>query len=185
MKKTGKQVRKEIWGSLSIEDKLHETMLQKVRQLIIKGRGYQTAVVGSASKILFPKKGEVALQSIIFDALWEKKQHKKALQAYRKGKKPFWHAEAVGQYYEKQGLIKQAIVEYEYLMNAYSKMGRDFLPLPAGPVALFKLGKWYAKRNSRKAKKYLTLYLKAEKDKHGTGLGIRHKNAAKAILEGI
>jgi len=132
------------------------------------------------------------LQSIIFDALWEKKQHKKALQAYHKGKRPFWHAETVGQYYERQGLIKKAMVEYEYLMNEYCKMGEDFLPLPKGPVALFKLGQWYATRNPKKAKKYLTLYLQADKDcralfsqaeQDSWGLGIKHKTKALDLLK--
>jgi len=185
MKKTTKEVKKEIWDSLSIEDKLYEIMLQKVRQLILKGRESEAKTVGSASKILFPEKGEVALYSAIFEVFWKKGQYKKALQAYRAGKRPFWHAEAVGQYYERQGLIKQAMAEYENLVNEYFKMGKDFLPLPGGPAFLFRLGQWYVKRNSKKARKYLTLYLRAEKDKHGTGIGIRHKNAAKALLRGI
>jgi len=185
MRKTPRQVKKEIWSSLSIEDKLHETMLQKIRQLILKGREPEAVAVGSVSKILFPKKGEVALYSTIFEALWKKGQYKKALQAYRAGKRPFWHAEAVGLYYERQGLIKQAMAEYEHLVNTYFEMGKDFLPLPGGPAVLFRLGQWHAKRNPKKAKKYLTIYLKAEKDKHGTGLGIRHKNAAEVLLKRI
>lgn len=185
MRKTPRQVKKEIWSSLSIEDKLHETMLQKVRKLILKGRESETATVSNVSKILFPQKGAAALYSTIFEALWKKGQYKKALQAYRAGKRPFWHAEAVGRYYERQGLIKQAMAEYEHLVNEYFKMGKDFLPLPGGPAFLFRLGQWHVKRNPKKAKKYLTLYLRAEKDKHGTGIGIRHKNAAKALLRGI
>jgi len=183
MKKTVRQVKNEIWNSLSIEDKLHETMLQKVRQLILKGRESEAATVERASKILFPEKGEAAICSTTFDVLWGQKQYKKALQAYHKGKRPFWHAETVGRYYERQGLIKKAMAEYEYSMNEYCKMGKDFLPLPKGPVALFKLGQWYATRDPVKAKKYLTLYLQAEKDNCGAGAGIRHKTKAQDLLK--
>ena len=183
MKKSSRQVEKEIWDSLSIEDKLHETMLQKIRQLILKGHADDAVTVGSASKILFPKKGDAALYDTVFEALWKRKQYKQALRAYYTGKRPFWRAEVVGRYYERQGLIMKAMAEYEHLIKAYSKMGSSFLPLPGGPVELFKLGQWYAVRNTKKAKKYLTLYLKAEDDKCGTGRGIRHKKKAQALLK--
>jgi hypothetical protein len=185
MKKTAKEVKKDIWDSLSIEDKLHETMLRKVRHLILKGRGSEALAVGNVIKIIFPKKGEVALYSTLFEALWEKRQYKKALQAYRGGKRPFWHAETVGQYYERRGLIKQAMAEYEYLVNEYFKMGKNFLPLPGGPEELFKLGEWYASRDPKKARKYLKIYLKAEENHQGTYREILHKERAEALLEGL
>lgn len=184
MKKTTRHVKKEILASLSIEDKLQETILQKIRQLIFKNRINDMKVLAEASKILFPKKGEVALYSIIFEAFWDKRQYKEALQAYQRANKPFWHAEEVAQYYQRKGLLKKAMAEYEHLVNAYFKMGKDFLPLPGGPVALFKLGQWYAKRNPNKAKKYLTLYLQAEKLKQDAK-NLKHKNAARAILNEI
>ena len=183
MKKTVRQVRKKIWSLLSIEDKLHETMLRKIHQFILKGRESEAAVVGSASKILFPKKGEEALCSTIFDALWKKKQYRKAVRAYRAAKRPFWHALEIGKYYEKNGLIKKAMIEYEHLMNAYSKMGKDFLPLPNGPMELVKLGRWYASKDTAKAKKYLKLYLSAaEVWKTDPALHLPHKTEAKRLL---
>ena len=109
--------------------------------------------------------------------------YKEALRAYRKGGRPFWHTQAVGRHYEKQGQIKEAMAEYEYLMTEYSRMGKDFLPLPKGPVELFKLGRWYVSRDTKKARRYLLLYLKAEEDRYGTGRGIRHKKAAERLLK--
>ncbi|MDP8299177.1 MAG: hypothetical protein P9L88_04675 [Candidatus Tantalella remota] len=164
-------------------DKFHDVMLRKVRRLILKKNLVDANTVGNASKILFSQKGEIELYYTKFEAFWKRKMYKEALKAYHKAGKPFWHAETVGRYYEKQGLIKEAMKEYEYLMTAYSKMGKDFLPLPGGPVELFKLGRWYISSNPKKAKRYLTLYLRAEEDNSGTGRGIRHKKQAERLLK--
>jgi hypothetical protein len=91
--------------------------------------------------------------------------------------------ETVARYYERMRFMGKAIKEYEHLVSQYLKM--DILPLPRGPVELFKLGKWYAQRCPDKAQRYLTLYLRAEKEDSGTGFGLRHKAQAQRLLTTI
>jgi len=123
------------------------------------------------------------IDDTLFKRHWRQRRYKQAIGVYNKIGRPFWHAETVGRYYERCGLIKQAIMQYKMLIDEYKKM--KILPLPRGPVELYKLGKWYIKRNPAKAKKYLTLYLRAEKEDSGTGFGIRHKKRAQELLGSI
>ena len=59
----------------------------------------------------------------------------------------------------------------------------DVLPLPGGPPALFKMGRWYIKRDPAKAKRYLRLYLKAgSEDCSGKGFDMRYKKEALQLL---
>jgi len=121
-----------------------------------------------------------------FHALWRQGKHRQAIGAYRKVGRLFWLADQVGRYYERRGLIKKAVAEYEYQMDIYSKMGKNgILPLPRGPRELFFLGKYFSCRNSgkAKAKRYLLLYLDAERQWKGDpAFYLRHKNSTKNIL---
>ena len=77
----------------------------------------------------------------------------------------------------------RAVVEYEYLVTEYNKMRKDFLPLPKGPRELFVLGRWYADKDQVKARKYLTIYLSAEKVwARDPAFRLRHKASASALL---
>jgi len=120
------------------------------------------------------------INDAIFKRYWRQRRYKRAIKIYNRMGRPFWHAQEVGRYYERVGLLKKAVNEYTRLIKIYMKL--KILPLPKGPVELFKLGRWYIDRNPVKAKKYLTLYLRAEKEDHGTGFGIRHKRCAQELL---
>ena len=128
-------------------------------------------------------KMDVAVADAMFRSLWKSDRRKQAIKIYRNAGRPFWHAETVGRYYERQGLIKKAMAEYEYLMSEYLKIRKDFLPFPKGPVELFKLGRWYAPKNKAKATRYLKLYLSAEDEwESDPAFYLRHKHAARSIL---
>jgi len=121
----------------------------------------------------------------LYEDLWKKGNYKTAIEIYELLDRPFWWAEDVGKYYEKQGLLHCAMYEYENLIERYLKISDDFLPFPGGPVELFKLGRWYAKTEPVKAEKFLRLYLSAEPDKCGTGKKIDYKIEAEEILKNI
>lgn len=123
------------------------------------------------------------IDDTLFKKRWRQRRYKRAIGIYNKIGRPFWHAGTVGRYYERHGLTKKAIMQYEMLIEEYEKM--KILPLPRGPVELFKLGRWYIRRNPTKAKKYFTLYLRAEAEHSGTGFGIRHKRRAQKLLDRI
>lgn len=108
----------------------------------------------------------------------------KALEEYMKCGRLFWHAEEIGKYLEDEGRTEEAMNEYEYLIEEYRLMGKDFLPLPKGPEELFKLGKWYISRNKVKAKKYLSLYLKAREVWYGDpAFFLEHEKEAKEYMK--
>jgi len=121
----------------------------------------------------------------LFDDLWENGRHDQAIEVYELLDKPFWWAEDIGKYYEGKGLLDRAVAEYEYLIESYLKMREGFLPLPGGPVELFKVGRWYENTEPLKAEKYLRLYLSADPDKHGTVRRIEYKGEAEQSLERI
>ena len=113
-------------------------------------------------------------------------EYKEALSLYYYADRPFWLTEEVGRYYERQGLVSKAMNEYQYLVDHYLGIRPDFLPLPNGPVELFKLGRWYAKKDKGKARKYLRLYLSAE-DKCGgdSAFYLKYKNEAIKLLNNM
>ena len=121
----------------------------------------------------------------LFEDFWENGRYGPAIDIYEMLGRPFWWAEDVGKYYERQGLLHCAMYEYEYLIESYQKIRSDFLPLPGGPVELYKLGRWFEKTEPLKAEKYLRLYLSAEPDKCGTGRKIDYKIEAEEILKKI
>lgn len=98
-----------------------------------------------------------------FEMYWDLGLREEALQCYWHLKKQaFIYAEQVGEYLESQGRVAEAMKEYEMVMNVYKEI--DILPLPGGPVELYKLGVWYADKDPVKAQKYLEWYLKADTD---------------------
>ena len=120
------------------------------------------------------------INDTLFKRCWRQRRYKQAIDIYNKMGRPFWHAQEVGRYCERIGLLKAAVREYDKLIKQYINMG--ILPLPRGPIELFKLGKWYISKDPTKAKRYLRLYLRAEKEDCGTGFGIRHKKRAQLLL---
>ncbi|HEY5235746.1 MAG TPA: hypothetical protein VIJ14_06180, partial [Rhabdochlamydiaceae bacterium] len=151
---------------------------------ILRGNKDEGWTIAEATIILFPK-SDVMIADTMFEALWKLGKKRQAIQIYRKVGRLFWHAEAVGRYYERQGQMSKAVQEYEYLMNEYSRMSKKgILPLPPDPRELFVLGQWYASRDKLKSRKYLELYLSSEnygiKD---SACYLRHKNAARRILD--
>jgi len=118
----------------------------------------------------------------LFKKYWRTKRYNTAIKYYNKCGRPFWHSEEVGRYYERCGMLSKVMTEYEYLVNEYMKM--KILPLPKGPRELYKLGKWYIKKNPKKAKKYLKVYLSAE-ERCGTdpAFYLRHKRQAEYLLK--
>lgn len=98
-----------------------------------------------------------------FEMYWDLGLCEEALQRYRQLKKQaFIYAEQVGEYLESQGRVAEAMKEYEMVMNVYKEI--NILPLPGGPLELYKLGVWYADKDPVKARKYLEWYLKADTD---------------------
>lgn len=99
-----------------------------------------------------------------FEKLWNLGLCQEALQYYRQLTEglAFQYAEKVGEYLEEQGRSAEAMKEYEMAMRIYKEM--NILPLPGGPVGLYKLGVWYADKNPLKATEYLERYLKADTD---------------------
>ena len=123
---------------------------------------------------------DVAAGSYLFDSLWKAKKFKQAVRIYFKIGKPFWLAEDVGHYLEGHGRISEAMLEHEYLIGHYQEM--KILPLPGGPLELLKLARWYSKRSPSMAKRYLKIYLSAEKDQYGTGRKIKFRAQAEKLL---
>jgi len=118
------------------------------------------------------------------DCYMKHRKYKKAIEIYNKIGKPFWWSEEVGRYYEKRGLIKKAMAEYEFLINKYISM--KILPLPKGPVELYKLGKWYIKTNPEKTRKYLRIYLDARRQcKSDPAFYLRYEKQAQKLLDKI
>ncbi len=134
-------------------------------------------------KWLFPGSPACVVGTYIFDGYWESGKYKEAIKIYDKADKPFWFADKVGRYYEKKSLMKKAIAEYEHLINVYIKI--KILPLPNGPVELYKLGKWYQKKDPKKAKQYLTLYLRARERKGDPAFRLPYEKPAEHLLKEI
>jgi hypothetical protein len=165
------------------EESLIEDYLgQQIKRSVLEHRKDKVRLLTRTFQILFPGM-RMSLQQSLFEAYWEMKKYRRAIQIYRKMKAPFWCAGKVGAYYERSGQMKDAMLEYERLVEAYYKM--DILPLPRGPVELFKLGKWYAIKNPSKARKYLRTYLNAATGRTGGSNYVRHKKQAAAILRSL
>ena len=157
-----------------------ETLFKALYKFSLKNQAQEAAAVVRA--IREQDSGyDIAIYDTLFEAHWRKKRYKEAIKAYNRAGRPFWRAEAVGRYYERAGLIEKAMREYDSLIGEYLRM--DILPLPRGPIELFKLAKWYIKTDPEKSRKYLELYLRAEREDCGTGFGIRHKAQARELLK--
>lgn len=175
------KMRKIINAKLPPDARLYSLALDKLYRMILRREERGARIVAESIALLFPDSDGRALSSKMFDAYWKLGEKGRAIQIYRKAGRPFWLAEKVGRYYERLGLTAKAMEEYDLLIKEYMRM--DILPLPRGPIQLFKVGKWCMRRDPRKAKKYLRLYLKAEQEDHGTGFGIRHKRQAEKLLK--
>jgi len=185
MKNKYREALKKIKDSLSPEEKTVDLMLDRLYRLILKGKIGQANLIAKAIKVVSPKTKEVVISNRIFEAYWKSGRYKDAIKAYVKGGRPFWLAQEVGQYYEKNGQIDKAMKEYNLVIDVYLKK-KGFLPLPKGPVELYKLGKWYIKRNPRRAKKLLKLYLQAEKSTDPAApLRLKHKRQAEELLSNL
>ena len=171
---------KEIDSKLPLDARLYNLMLDKMYKKILRGEDGGAGIISRSMAVMFPDHEERGICSWSFDAYWKRGDHRKAITIYRKQGRPFWMAQQVGRYYERNGLFVQAMEEYDHLIQGYLSIG--ILPLPRGPVELFKVVRWLVKSDPIRARKYLTLYLQAEKDGHGTGFGIRHKNQASKLL---
>ena len=126
---------------------------------------------------------DCAVATTQFDIHWKNRQFSLALAAYYAGDRPFWLTDMVADYYERRGLLDKSMQERQYLIDEYLKISPNFLPLPSGPVEVFKLAKWYVDRNKAKSMKYLRLYLSAEKVWKGDpALNLQYKIEAKRIL---
>jgi hypothetical protein len=178
-----KETLKKIYNSLSKEEQFSELMLDRLYQLILRGDRMKANIICKATIILFPK-SDVMVADVKFRALWKSGKHRHAIRVYHAGKL-FWHSETIGQYYEKRKQMAKAIEIYDSLMNTYSKIGKQgILPLPRGSRELFVLGRWYVHRNKVKARKFLTLYLSAEKVRgNDPAFFLRHKNEAQRLLD--
>ncbi|MCK5451679.1 MAG: hypothetical protein KAI70_07935 [Candidatus Omnitrophica bacterium] len=132
----------------------------------------------------FGNKTRTKLAMELIEYFWKSGKKERAIVEYEKADRPFWQAEMIAEYLEERGKEKQSIREYEYLIDEYLKISEDFLPLPNGPEELFKLGKWYSKKEAGKATKYLELYLSArEKCQGDPVLCLVHEEEAEKILK--
>jgi len=185
MKNKYRENLKKIKDGLSDKEKLNNLLLDKLYRSIMSENKTHASILVKAIQILFPK-SNVMIADAKFRALWTLGKHQEAIMLYVKTKRAiFWYSERVSRFYERQGQMSKAVEEYEFLMNTYSKMGmKGILPLPNGPKELFLLGRWYADKNDKKAKRFLELYLSAE-EKCGTdpSFFLRYKNEAKRILD--
>ncbi len=66
------------------------------------------------------------MDDTLFKKYWRQRRYKQAIRVYNKIGRPFWHAQEVGRYYERHGLTKKAITEYEMLVKEYEKMKKEF-----------------------------------------------------------
>ena len=156
-------------------------LFTRLRRLAAQDKLKEASIVKKAIRILFPRTGDCVFATYLFEGYKAAGRYKEAIAAYKEGGKPIWLSEEVGGYYEERGLIKKAITEYDMLIRKYLCM--DVLPLPGGPPALFKLGRWYMKKDPTKAKDYLRLYLKAgSEDCSGKGFDMRYKKEALQLL---
>ncbi len=176
------QTLKKIHDGLSDEKKLNNLLFDKLFRSVLNGNRAHASILVKAIEILFPG-SNVMIADSQFQALWKLGKNREAIKVYLKANRTiFWYAERIGLYYERNGLMSKAVQEYEFLMKTYSKMGsKGILPLPNGPRQLFLLGQWYADKNVRKAKKFLDLYLSAEKIWRKDP-SLPHKNQARRIL---
>jgi hypothetical protein len=157
-----------------------------IKKALIKRQSAKARLLIRAYKVLFrtKKKHQPLYPGLYrFEAYWEMKAYRKAIRIFQAMGSPFWYADQIGRYYERCGQLGRAMVEYERSVKVYIKM--KMLPLPRGPVSLFLLGRWYAKRNPQKARMYLTLYLRAGTEPTGGTNYIRYKKQAEELLKGM
>ncbi len=184
MKRKSDKYIKMMQDSLSVEEKLHNIMHDKLYNCVVQGEDDKAKTIARAIKIVFPKMKDINICDTMFKAYWKIGQHRRAIGIYNKADKPFWWAEGIGRYYEKIGLVKRAMAEYELLIDQYINM--KILPFPKGPIELYKLGKWYIKRDPEKAKKYLRIYLNARRQcGSDPAFHLRYEQQAKKLLDKI
>jgi hypothetical protein len=162
------------------EDVVEDYFEIRIKKALVKKEAHKAALLIQTFKILFPDRS-INSDVSMFKVFWATRQYGKAIRIYRKMGSPVHFAQKVGEYYERSGQRARAMVEYERRIREYYKM--KILPLPGGPVELFKLGRWYAGRDARKARKYLTTYLRAGKGATGRADSIRHAKQAEALLK--
>ena len=174
---------KKIYNRMSDEERLTSVMLKKLYRSILCGNKVQAGIISKSIVIMFPK-ADVAIADTVFEALWKLRKYKQAIRVYVKAGKPFWHSQEIGRYYERKGFVKKAMLEYQYLISEYCKIGKNFLPLPQGPAELFKLGKWHTSLGQKAAARdHLKLYLRAEDVwRTDPAFHLTHKKAALRIL---
>lgn len=150
----------------SLVDRVAKYLSKKVKKSICDSGGKGAKSIKKILKIFFVLDKSAYRRIWFSDAMiqsyLEKGERSKALKEYLECGRLFWHAEEIGKYLEDKGRIEEAMIEYEYLIKEYMRMGEGFLPLPKGPNELFKLGRWYVSRDQQKARKYLRLYLSAK-----------------------
>ncbi len=78
-----------------------------------------------------------------------------------------------------RGRVKEAIREYELTMEIYKEI--NILPLPGGPVELYKIGVWYANKDPVRAIKFLEWYL----DGRNCEGGLTFERSAEILLEDL
>jgi len=184
MKKVSKKAVKITGVELTLDQKLHDLMIDKLYERALLQDNKQIRVISEAIRILFPKHSEVVIQSKLFDACWKRKNFQDAIKIYIRSGRPFWHSHDVGKYYESIGETDKAMKEFERLMTVYQEI--KILPLPQGPAELYKLAVWYKKRNPAKAKKFLTFYLRTDdKWKGDPAFCIPHKRQAERLLSSL
>jgi hypothetical protein len=118
-----------------------------------------------------------------FDILWDVGKYEDAIRLYEFLKRPFWLANQIGCYFEGIQQLDRAMYEYEHLINAYFDMGPNFLPLPGGPVELYKLGKWFIRTDPFRSEKYLRLYVQADEVNRGEPVKTTYRTEAMQLLE--
>ena len=168
-------------SKMAFDESISYVLFTRLRRLAAQNKLKEASIVNKAIRILFPRTADCIFATYLFEGYKAVGRYKEAIAAYKEGGKPFWLSEEVGMYYEKRGLINKAMNEYEQFIEECLDM--DVLPLPGGPIELFKLGRWYIPRDQAKAENYLRLYLKAGCEGcSGSGFGIRHRKETLQLL---
>lgn len=118
-----------------------------------------------------------------FDILWDVGRYEDAVRLYEFLNRPHWLANQVGEYFERINRVDRAMFEYEYYIKGYLEMGSNLLPLPGGPLELFKLGKWFMDTNPLRSERYLRLYVQADELNSGEFKKTKYRSEATQLLE--